>query len=204
MRRDAKEIYDRETNKLIKQLDETSREILENLLITIEDDVINGCIKDLEYLYSEEGVSFIQARNLSFRAPFCAEIFLKHIWTVGLNTFGQEKAFYTSDNPVGKRPHYKWSGIESKGIEICFPLSSEVILILWEREYFKKGEVYEDRVIQLTKEQINHYNSIQVTSSDRFVYCRDNDFGFAEEIIKTSPYDLSSSRKRFKSKICWS
>lgn len=79
-----------------------------------------------------------------------------------------------------------------------FPLSSKAILILREKEYFEKYKNFNNKIVPLTSKQIDYYNSRQVTCSDRFIYCRDQNFKLVEQIIQNNPYDLSSKRQRFE------
>jgi hypothetical protein len=122
-----------------------------------------------------------------------------HIWLVGINKTNFN--FYTSDNPVVKNGRIKdelisYEGLGSKGIEIAFPISSNLIIILVEREYFKDYEKVENQFIVLDNEEyIKWYNSIQVLSSFRQVYCEDNEFNFIQQMIKEQPDVLERKPK---------
>lgn len=62
-----------------------------------------------------------------------AKIFLKHIWIFAVNE--TDTLFYTSDNPLVLDGHEENHGISSKGVEIIFPITPELALVMREVEY---------------------------------------------------------------------
>ena len=128
-----------------------------------------------------------------------SEVLSNHIWVVGLNKTSH--ALYTSDHPVVRLPHVTRpfrgnAGLGSHGIEIAVPLSSNHILFLREREYFKLYEGLEGRCIELNEANVECYNSLQVTQSHRQVYCANDDFDLAREVCKQWPRVCSPTRDR--------
>lgn len=126
-----------------------------------------------------------------------------YVWVLGVNT--TSKPFYTSDNPVVLRSNVKnpffGSGYFSYGAEISFPLSSKVMLTLFESNYFKteRDTSIDGKAIKIDDDKlVSSYNSLQVLQSYRQVYCRDGDFSFAEEVCKKYPEVCSEKRERIK------
>jgi len=123
-----------------------------------------------------------------------------HICVIYKNT--TQTPFYASDHPIAKRAHIinpvrSFSGYSSKGIEISFPLSSKYILVLCERSMFQNYEQYENEVLILNDPQnIIYYNSLQVRDSYRYVYCAEDNFDLAKEMVETHKELGDVSRKR--------
>ncbi|RKQ19109.1 DUF4238 domain-containing protein [Ureibacillus endophyticus] len=117
----------------------------------------------------------------------------KHIWFIGINR--SNTPFYTSDNPVVRYPHKNESfrsnsGIASQGIEIAFPISEELIIIIREREYFKDFEDIENTFTELNGENVNFYNWLQIKDSYKQIYTSEEKFELIEEIKKSNPQIL--------------
>lgn len=118
-----------------------------------------------------------------------AQILVHHIWIVGVNETTQP--FYTSDNPVVIRPHKQhpirsYSGLESEGIEIAFPLNSRYILALLERAFHANLEARDCDSMSINEDGVAYYNSLQIAGSYRWFYCSNDSFALAEEICKES------------------
>jgi len=122
------------------------------------------------------------------------------IWRVGINPTG--RPLYISDNPVVRQahnhnPYVGGRSLNSRGLEIAFPLSPTVMLILHERTAFAELSADEGRAVILTTDQISYYNGLQVEQSYRQVFCSENDFDLAQQLCKQSPAICSPERERF-------
>lgn len=122
----------------------------------------------------------------------------KHIWVLGHNQ--TQHALYSSDNPVVRRPHrrhpvLRYTGVASPGIEVAMPLGSNHILILMERSHFAAVAKFDRRSVNLTSEQVEYYNSLQVRGCERQIYCAENDFDLVREMCERWP-DLCSAERR--------
>ena len=190
---EAEEIHKQGLEIILQKTPSEYKSLVENFLLKNKEGTINRSIEYVEWLYTK-GLPIIQGEDIFRRSRDIAELLMKHIWIIGVNIFS-EKHFYTSDHPVAKTsPLF---GIASKEVQISFPLNSDVILILFEREHFKHYEPLEDKIVLLTTEQIDRLNSMQIVSSYRQIYCRNNGLDLAEQMIKNSPYDLSLTKRRY-------
>ncbi len=123
-----------------------------------------------------------------------------HIWIIGLNQ--TTLSFYTSDNPIAKRPHYNdpffsMSGYNSKGIEIVYPLSPNLILCMYEKSCFAEYSKNDGMTLNLTDERnIIYYNAFQVYSSNRFIYSVKDNFEFAKQVCDRDPHYRNPDRDR--------
>ena len=125
----------------------------------------------------------------------------QHLWFLGFNT--APYPFYTSDHPVVKRaniqdPYLGTSGFGSTGIEIAFPVSPQLILILAERTFFKGAEKKDGQCIPLGREAVRYYNLLQISQSFRQLYCFRNQFALAEKMCKKIPEICSPDRERIQ------
>jgi hypothetical protein len=110
-----------------------------------------------------------------------------HIWIIGINKTTQP--FYTSDNPIVRRAHQthpirSYTGFGSHGIEVAFPLSSQFIILMFEKTYFEQFTDIDCKSIPLMADHIIEYNQLQVLQSNRQIYCMSNDFRVAEQLCQ--------------------
>lgn len=126
-----------------------------------------------------------------------AAILCEKIWIVGINITSQP--FYTSDNPVVKYGHLEHFGLASKGIEIAFPITPKLILILRDPEMFS-GEFLAHNHFHFISDEENviYYNSLQVQQSYRNVFSKEENFDLAKEIVKKEPHLRDPKHYRFE------
>lgn len=154
----------------------------ENVKLKLRDEVIP--LKHAEHLMDNEEI-------IEF-----ANILNNHIWIIGVNRTSQP--FYTSDFPVVKYSHLGGSaGYASQGVEIAFPITSNLILIMYERTHVKLMEIFENRFIIMDRDEVVFYNSKQVFQSYRQVYCLEDKFELAERICNEHPDIRDEKRERF-------
>lgn len=96
--------------------------------------------------------------------------------------------FYTSDNPIIIKPHIEkqrpyYGGIGMKGAEIIFPISSSILLTMWDENYFEIVEQKHDSFNKINDKQKREYNSLQYIFSNRQTYLYNNDFNIIKTII---------------------
>lgn len=129
-----------------------------------------------------------------------AETLSNHIWIMYVNK--TKTSFFTSDCPVVNIPHkfdkyMSYGGLKSERIEIAFPISSNLLLAMYDADYYK--EVFEDRkFICLDDEtQIEYYNYMQIVNSDRCVFCEYDKFEYAKKICMENP-ELQERQSRIQ------
>lgn len=117
-----------------------------------------------------------------------SRIFDNYVWILRRNKTCN--MFYTSDNPIGAIPHIhhpflSTEGLESEGIEICFPISPQIMLSMYEKKYHKRLVKYDRRIVDMDNVQdIEYYNRICAQHSTRCVFSCDNDFSLLEKMRK--------------------
>lgn len=138
----------------------------------------------------DEGVASVQLAEAMFNPEnhnFLINALNSHIWIVGKNE--TESPFYTSDSPIVKRPHKKhparnYSGYSSVGIEIAFPLSSNYIIVMYEKTFFEKYASLDCKVVPFGDEQVWDMNHLQVLQCDKRVFSISEQFEGAKAICE--------------------
>lgn len=119
-----------------------------------------------------------------------AEALLNHIWVMRVNK--TTTPFYTSDNPIIRIPHkhdkfMSHSGLSSDGIEIAFPISPNLIVVLYERKWF--SQYHGDLTFEIitSDKEVDYYNHGQVVHSYRCVYSQRDNFELAQLLCEQNP-----------------
>lgn len=124
-----------------------------------------------------------------------AIVFREKLWFVLINE--TDVPFYTSDNPLVRYGHCNEMGYASKGIEIAFPINSKLLLVLRDRDFFGGDSQYHNHFLRIEKENVIFYNALQVQQSYRYVFCKEDKFNLAEEIMKKEPELKNIKHDRF-------
>jgi hypothetical protein len=117
-----------------------------------------------------------------------AESIFKHIWLFTYNK--TDISLYTSDNPIVKKsnvnhPYRSYNGYASKGIELMIPISHNIALSIYESSYFNRLIDYDRKFYGfLNEDNVKYFNSMQVNSSYRQIFCKKDDFQLAYEMCK--------------------
>lgn len=111
-----------------------------------------------------------------------------------------DQFLFTSDNPIGtighvKHPFLSTAGLNSKGVEAFFPISYNLILLMFDGNYHTQFKNYDCRTIGLDDEElIKEYNRRCVLNSERCVFSKNDDFSIIENICNTAPNLLNLPR----------
>lgn len=109
------------------------------------------------------------------------EQLVKKVWIYAYT----DKNLHTSDNPILKKPHLpnKESFVEGfgmSGVEIIFPISNNLLLTIWDEEYFSELLPLNNTVTEIDDKRLREYNSYQYCFAEHEVYSLSDDF----DIIK--------------------
>lgn len=127
-----------------------------------------------------------------------ASAFCSLTWILGVNR--TDVALFTSDHPIGTYSHIKdsivsMSGIGCKGVEVYFPLSPNLILIMVDADYHKTFKKYNRKCVSLKYvENIERYNRLCAYNSGRYVFSKDSEFSLVNRMIEDNPSIFSSSK----------
>lgn len=111
-----------------------------------------------------------------------------------------ENNVLTSDNPILLKPHLKhkvsfYTGFWKEGIEIIFPISKNLILTIWDEEYFSKQKKLHNTIQFLSDKKLREYNLYQYCFSNSEVYSAINDFVLIKKFV-----ELNNGEDYFSSK----
>lgn len=111
-------------------------------------------------------------------------------WVIGKNTSNQ--LLYTSDHPVAQTKTLQQLHDEQKikkgnffallSEQIVFPISPKYVILFFKKNKSKNFKLQRNRIYNLSEEDVNWLNHLQIMSCYRQVYSQNNDFSFAEEI----------------------
>ncbi len=141
-----------------------------------------------KYMLSKESAKKIHVQMLLDEKELSeiSGLFYSLTWMLGINR--TKKKLYTTDSPIGtyghiKHPFISTNGLNSKGVEVFFPLSPDVILLMVDGTYHKHCLPFERRYIEITNEKsIECYNSLLATQARRDIYSFDGDFSLLTQM----------------------
>lgn len=120
-----------------------------------------------------------------------AQLFFSYSWTFLINN--TDTPFYTSDSPIFTKPHIKhpflsMNGLASKGVEVVFPISPNLLLVMCDADYHKEMRLL-DRKASITTliKMVEHYNVCQAFWCERFTISNENNFKEIKEHISKNP-----------------
>ena len=97
-----------------------------------------------------------------------------------------ENLLYTSDNPIVIINRLKIPAIAGdltlKGAQIIFPISGNILLSMWDDDYFDHQKHLVNCFNLISAQDIRTNNLYQYGNANQQVYCASSDF----EIVKTS------------------
>ena len=107
--------------------------------------------------------------------------------------------FYTSHFPIVVSPHVPNArplclGLTQYGAELSFPISPNIVLVIWEKDYFKEKASTDGNIVVATDEDIRKYNWMRYLYAEQ-VYSHTNDFSALDFI-----YKLNGKHEFFKYK----
>lgn len=129
---------------------------------------------------------------------FYANKLSNNIWIFSYSCDGD---FYTSDFPITVSPHKQGvrpicQGLAQYGAELTFPLSKNLALTIWDKEFFKDKLNDDLSLIIATPKEIRAFNSIRYFYTKRQLFCNKRNFDFIKLINQINPISLDPfSRK---------
>lgn len=97
----------------------------------------------------------------------------------------QDKDFYTSDFPIVVSPHVEgvrpmYMGLAQYGGELTMPLSPEIVLSVYDRDYFKDKESLDGCFIKADAKEVRRQNLMRYYYASRHVFSYKNDFSLID------------------------
>lgn len=150
-------------------------------------------LKVKEYTISKEAAKNMHIQMLIDKENLekVTNCFFRLTWMLGINR--TEDKLFTSDNPIGTQAHIKdpilsMNGIGSRGVEVFYPFSPDIILIMADATYHTHCQAYERGYVELLDtENIDYYNSILAMQAERYVFSSDGNMSIIEEMKHEAP-----------------
>jgi len=131
-----------------------------------------------------------------------ADAIANNIWMFLVSKNGD---FYTSDFPIVVEPHVKnvrpmYMGLAQYGGELTYPLSPDLMLVVFDREYFKEKEEYDCTFSIAVDKEIRRQNMLRYFYAKRYVFSSKKDFSLIDMIYKVEGRHIFMNAN-FKSEI---
>ncbi len=124
-----------------------------------------------------------------------AKCFFTLKWLLIINRTKQP--FLTSDSPIGTRAHVdhpflSMAGLRSKGIEAFFPITPNLLLLMYDGNYHTHVKNM-DRGMQIVSNCsiVQNYNFRCIVGNSQYVISNTGDFSLIERIVEENPDALS-------------
>jgi hypothetical protein len=131
-----------------------------------------------------------------------ANAIASNIWMFLVSMNGD---FYTSDFPIVVEPHVKnvrpmYMGLAQYGGELTYPLSPSLMLVVFDRVYFKEKEEYDCTFSIADDKEIRRQNMLRYFYAKRHVFSSKKDFSLIDMIYKVKGRHIFKNAN-FKSEI---
>ena len=127
-----------------------------------------------------------------------AHLFFSYSWTFIINK--TSLPFYTSDSPIFTKSHIEhpflsMNGLASPGVEVVFPISPTLLLVMCDGNYHKHMRSKDRKGCETRQiKMVEHYNIYQAVWCERSVYSNKNNFGALQRYISEYPNAFCSPR----------
>ena len=112
-----------------------------------------------------------------------------NIWTFNYSVNGD---FYTSDFPITVNPHVNnvkpiCQGLAQYGAELTFPISKNLLLTIWDKDYFSDKESDECKMEVVHGRDLREANHIRTMYAQSQLFSNKNNFEFIDFISRIMP-----------------
>ena len=121
----------------------------------------------------------------------------KNIWTF---SFSKDCDFYTSDFPITVNAHKKnvrpiCQGLAQYGAEVTYPLSKNLALTIWDKEYFADKDKKDLSLCTATPKEIRTFNALRYSYAQRQLFSCKNNFEVVKYMSLFCPTSLNPFKK---------
>jgi len=174
------------------EIKDASTQLIEKLGLARKEDIKSGPI----WSAIENSAKNVQKSILTKDTSIFKERIKKMKWILIINKL--KFPIWTSDNPVAKYNEnnsfpYGNLGLDCKGFEMHIPLSPKIVLIVCDPIEFSHEP---SKKIMKSYREVARERDHQVRNSTRFVFSVDNNFRFAQMMIKNHPELRDQKQKK--------
>ena len=121
-----------------------------------------------------------------------ADAVASNIW---MFLVSKNRDFYTSDFPIVVEPYVKNArpmhmGLAQYGGKLTYPLSPDLMLVVFDREYFKEKEEYDCTFSIAVDKEIRRQNMLRYFYAKRHVFSSKKDFSLIDMIYKVEGHHI--------------
>ncbi|MDE5560526.1 MAG: DUF4238 domain-containing protein, partial [Bacteroidaceae bacterium] len=170
----TKEVRDKEENTLNDFLPKIINIFKEGLSVERKDPKIAEL--DVSYKYDSALYHFSSFGNEDVINTFARDL-ASNYWNF---YYSSSPVYYTSCFPIIVKPHVLDArplclGLTQYGAELSFPVSPNIMLVIWDREYFKEKASTNGKIIVATDKDVRKYNWMRYFYAEQ-VFSHTNDF----------------------------
>lgn len=120
-------------------------------------------------------------------------------WVLCINR--TKKKFYTSDNPIAQIEHLHNTflpntGLRSPGVEIAFPISPDLLLIMLDGQYHNMAAQDMTGWDCNIENTINYYNEVTALNSETCTISQNGDWHVIEKLLARDPHTFRYPKTR--------
>ncbi len=149
----------------------------------------DSAFKDINVKYNiDESINhFNSSYGSEETTTFFAKCLANNYWN--FLVVDDTKAFYTSDFPIVVSPHIKnvrpiCMGLAQYGAEMSFPISKNIMLVIWDCNYFDSKKASDCSIINPTDKDIRKYNILRYMYAKELVISINKDFSTIESFYR--------------------
>lgn len=184
---------------------ETSKKLLNHLEDESLSPQMEEQLDELRELASEEGTKRFHVEFIANYSWEVAEHVLDLQWILCENK--TQTPYWTSDNPIIRHNDLDFGpygnlGLRSKGIQIYFPLTPDLVIGFIDPELYQDIDSHMiDNDDEDGRAHIRFFNSLQVRNSTRHVISNEDDFELAENYLDEYPEYADPERDRVNMRV---
>lgn len=185
------------------------REFVEEVYTKIGTELMRATARDvapevdpqnLVQRYSEDYIKWQHLEFLFDAAPHFAKVLESKIIYFALNR--TTTPFWTSDSPVVRdmqaiQSFMPIDGLSSPKIKIIYPLSPMVAMVFLDPIGYQHLKEWDGRARQISKQEVSHFNELQVKQSYRFIFSPNDQVQRAQMICTEHPGSRNLEKERY-------
>lgn len=177
----------------IKEMDtDISNELLPDMIQLFKESLVlekkDSDIKNLDvgYLFDNSLNHFSSSYGNGETVQYFAKQLALNYWNLCTAKNG---TFFTSDFPIVVNPHVKdvrplCLGLTQYGAELSFPVTKNIMLIIWDKKYFYAKKETDCKYFELEDKKVVALNKLRYLYAKRYLLSNSNDFSIIESVVK--------------------
>lgn len=150
--------------------------------------------------FKDDYVRFAHLQSVARQAEPLSKLLFEMIWLFGVNKTAQD--LWLSDHPVVREAVIKQKrssgrGLLSPGVQVHFPISPKLELLICDPAFYEEAKILDGTVIETTEDDVRRSNLVQVEHAYRFIFGCTSNFEAARELCSNNPSLRQCNKERF-------